>query len=658
MKKRLTLWLVAALLVAASFGSAAAAVRSEVLTHQSAALGREQKFQIFYPQLFNPNRKYPVLYLLHGAGGSYNQWASRGTLGEILERYEMFVVLPDGDKTSWYVDSPTTDSKYESYIIRDLIPYIDRKFPTVSDRKYRAISGLSMGGHGAITLAIKHPDLFASASSLSGIMDIVRHPNEWGIAARLGSRDENLSLWKANCALNLLESWQGNPPVALFTSCGVDDFALQENRDFAHKMEELKIPHLYVEHPGAHTMDYWLGHIEEHLLFHNYYFRKQDTLVVPAGESISFYLPINVQKEGKISADLPAGWQLAEAAFPAESNMVQLKLRVAADAPSKIYFLPFYPVCGGEKLPAITQKIQVSEPLAVRVRPAWRGEWQLNINVENLTRTQTLSGQLKLNQPLQSAVAISGLAPGESRSFSVPAGNVVAGQVYPLEVLTTLASGYEKKLSGPVSFLGAAKVSEQPSFDGDLSKWAALTPGFKLDTKAQVKNIPDWKGIQDLSGVGYLLWDEKNLYLAVQVQDDVHFQTGSGDDIWAGDSVQFAIDPSAAAGSGDGWHEYGFALSGSTLGWRWLAADGRPTGSMIGRAQVAISRHDQKTSYQIALPWEEIVESGAEIEPGLTLGFSLLINDNDGQGRGWIEYMGGIGASKDPNAFGELVLVD
>ncbi len=79
---------------------------------------------------------------------------------------------------------------------------------------------------------------------------------------------------------------------------------------------------------------------------------------------------------------------------------------------------------------------------------------------------------------------------------------------------------------------------------------------------------------------------------------------------------------------------------------------------MIGRAQVAISRHDQKTSYQIALPWEEIVESGAEIEPGLTLGFSLLINDNDGQGRGWIEYMGGIGASKDPNAFGELVLVD
>jgi S-formylglutathione hydrolase FrmB len=272
MKRRLTQSLLALLFVLAVVGGALAAVRSEVITHHSAALNQDKTFELFYPPQYNPRKDYPVLYLLHGAGGSYTQWASRGTLAELLDDYQMFVVLPDGDRTSWYVDSPTTASKYESYIIEDLIPYLDRNFPTVKDRKGRAISGLSMGGHGAVTLALKHPDRFASASSLSGILDIVRHPNEWGIAARLGGRDENRALWEANSALNLLDKWRTAQPVALFTSCGVDDFALPENRDFVRKLETLKIPHLYVEHPGAHTMEYWLGHIEEHLVFHTYIF--------------------------------------------------------------------------------------------------------------------------------------------------------------------------------------------------------------------------------------------------------------------------------------------------------------------------------------------------------------------------------------------------
>lgn len=260
------------LLVAVFTLPAIGAVRSEVITHKSDVLGVEKNFYLFYPANYNPKKNYPVLYLLHGAGGNYRDWSGRGVLGKALENFEMFVVLPDGNKNSWYVDSIDPTSQYETYIIKELIPYIDSNYPTIQDRKARAISGLSMGGHGAVTLAIKYPDLFASASSLSGIMDITRHPGEWELDKHLGSLSQNRRRWEANCALSLVPKWRGEPHIALFISCGLSDFALQENRDFHKVMQNFKIPHLYVEHPGSHSWDYWYGHIEEHLLFHNYIF--------------------------------------------------------------------------------------------------------------------------------------------------------------------------------------------------------------------------------------------------------------------------------------------------------------------------------------------------------------------------------------------------
>jgi S-formylglutathione hydrolase FrmB len=249
------------------------AVRSEVATHQSTVLNTTKDFYLFYPNKYNPDKTYPVLYLLHGAGGSYRSWSSQGVLAQSLEEFEMFVVLPDGDKFSWYLDSPLSGSKYETYLIEELIPFVDRNYPTKANCKARAISGLSMGGHGAVTLAIKHPDLFGSASSLSGILDIVRHPNDWQLDQRLGKQEENMALWEANSALFLSPKLK-NLELALFISCGLDDFALKENRDFHRKLQELRIPHLYVEHPGAHNLDYWLGNLGEHLLFHNYIFTE------------------------------------------------------------------------------------------------------------------------------------------------------------------------------------------------------------------------------------------------------------------------------------------------------------------------------------------------------------------------------------------------
>lgn len=247
------------------------AVRSEIVTHHSKVLQTTKSFYLFYPHKYNPRKTYPVLYLLHGAGGNFRDWSGGGVLAQSLEEFEMFVILPDGDQFSWYLDSPFSDSKYETYLTKELIPFIDQNYATRAEPKFRGISGLSMGGHGAVTLAIKHPELFISASSLSGILDLLRHPHEWQLGQRLGQQGENRALWEANSALALSPALQ-NQELALFISCGLDDFALAENRDFHKELQRLTVPHLYVEHPGSHDFDYWFGHIKEHLLFHNYIF--------------------------------------------------------------------------------------------------------------------------------------------------------------------------------------------------------------------------------------------------------------------------------------------------------------------------------------------------------------------------------------------------
>lgn len=254
----------------------AADVSQSVYKHFSKALGREKQFTVFYPYQFKPGRRYPVLYLLHGYGGkddgNENSF-DHEVIMTALKEHELFVIVPDGG-VGWFVDSPYSNSKYETYLIEELIPFVDKKLPTMTHRQYRGICGVSMGGHGAITLAFKHPQLFGSASSLSGILDLVRHSEQWNLAKLLGPLDKNRKLWEDNSALYLSKRWGGNPPIALFIECGVEDYALWENRDFHSELQKMKIPHRYEENPGAHTLEYWFddGHLAEHLRFHSQIF--------------------------------------------------------------------------------------------------------------------------------------------------------------------------------------------------------------------------------------------------------------------------------------------------------------------------------------------------------------------------------------------------
>lgn len=264
--------IVIAMLVAAvgTVGLAAESNTLQALTHSSTILGVSKGMNVLLPVDYDPSTRYPTIYVLHGATGNYQSWVRGSNIREYALKYQVILVFPDGNPYGWYLDSPLEpNSQYESYIIKELIPYIDSQYSTIAEASGRAIVGLSMGGHGAITLAFKHPDQFASTSSLSGILDITTHPSQWEIANRLGPLATNRSKWEANSAVYLASSVPADTHLRILFDSGTGDpHAIYDNRALHAKLTELGIPHTYREYPGQHNWAYWDAHIDEHLQFH------------------------------------------------------------------------------------------------------------------------------------------------------------------------------------------------------------------------------------------------------------------------------------------------------------------------------------------------------------------------------------------------------
>ncbi len=241
------------------------------VVHKSEVLQTEKSFLIHVPEGAGPENRLPVLYILHGAYSNPKDWVTSTTVTSLVENYRMIVVLPDGSELGWYVDSPIVkNSRYETYVSKDLVDYVDAHYPTVKDRTGRGIMGLSMGGHGALLLTAKHPDVFGSASSMSGILKISNHPGKWTIAEKLGPLDQNRQLWEANSVWDQAERFK-DANVRILFDCGVEDTktgAIGDNRELHEKLTALKIPHIWREMPGTHSWKYWRRHLESHMNFH------------------------------------------------------------------------------------------------------------------------------------------------------------------------------------------------------------------------------------------------------------------------------------------------------------------------------------------------------------------------------------------------------
>lgn len=218
-------------------------------------------------------KTYPVVYLLHGFAGDYSDWTNRAPrVKDVAQEKGIILVMPDG-YDSWYWDSPLKpEMKMESYITQQLVPYIDEHYPTIPDAKHRAITGLSMGGQGAMWLGLRHPDLFGSIATMSGGVDIVQFPDRWHIRQHLGEYRDNPQAWQARSIVNLAETIEPTGQNILI-DCGVDDYFADVNKHLHQVLLQRGIPHDYTERPGKHSWDYWRNSVLYHLLFFSEAFR-------------------------------------------------------------------------------------------------------------------------------------------------------------------------------------------------------------------------------------------------------------------------------------------------------------------------------------------------------------------------------------------------
>jgi S-formylglutathione hydrolase FrmB len=214
--------------------------------------------------------RFPVVYLLHGWSGDFTGWLGDAPqLLQSADQYGCILVFPDGGYDSWYLDSPVdTNVRYESYIIRELIPHIDRSYRTKTDATHRSICGLSMGGHGALYLALRNGGVFGAAGSMCGGVDLRPFKkNDWDLEGVLGKPNKHWDHWENASIVYLVETIGALSTPNLIIDCGVDDFFLPVNRDLHQKLMGRNIPHEYTERPGGHDAAYWGNAVDYQLLF-------------------------------------------------------------------------------------------------------------------------------------------------------------------------------------------------------------------------------------------------------------------------------------------------------------------------------------------------------------------------------------------------------
>ncbi|MDO1445452.1 alpha/beta hydrolase-fold protein [Rhodocytophaga aerolata] len=271
------------------------AARVDTLNIPSTAMKKNYRAAIVLPDSYAKSKgTYPVLYLLHGGGGQFSDWLKqtpdKQLLHKLADQYNLIIVTPEGEKLGGYLDSPfQKDNLFETYITKEVITKIDDTYRTIRSRNGRVITGLSMGGHGALYLATRNPDLFCAAGSMSGALDL--NPANWridpefaerikpGFERILGPQGGKPDQYAAHSVVNMADQIKAND-VKLIIDCGVDDFLIEPNRELHRRLVYNKVTHDYTERPGGHTWDYWENSLPYHVLFFNKIL-KSNSVVIP-----------------------------------------------------------------------------------------------------------------------------------------------------------------------------------------------------------------------------------------------------------------------------------------------------------------------------------------------------------------------------------------
>lgn len=251
--------------------------RVQTIQFESKLVGKTLPYNVVLPVDYDQPaakaKRYPVLYLLHGLTGHYDNWTTHTKLSDYAAQYPLIIVTPEGNN-GWYTDSATVPmDKYETYILEELIPDVQRRYRANATREGRAIAGLSMGGYGALKFGVKHPEMFVFAASMSGALGAaswtekdLKSPGVIRDSLMQTFGPANSPTRVANDLLRLAREASSPQKTALpflYLDCGTEDFLFTNNRDFAALLVELKIPHEYRQLPGTHNWQYWDAEVQE-----------------------------------------------------------------------------------------------------------------------------------------------------------------------------------------------------------------------------------------------------------------------------------------------------------------------------------------------------------------------------------------------------------
>ena len=266
----------------------------DMLTMDSEILDMERKYAIYLPPDYESSeRSYPVLYLLHGAGDDQTGWVQFGEVLHIADKAilegsatPMIIVMPDGNaKKRGYFNDPKNEWRYEDFFFEEFMPYVEATYRIKGEKRFRAISGLSMGGGGTFMYALHHPELFSSACPLSAYLGPQSVDELEQLMQRMGleeaSKEEMETWYKRHSAVELInaidtEALKKNrqKQVRWYIDCGDDDF-LYEGNSLAHiAMRKKEIPHEFRIRDGGHTWTYWRESLPEVLSFISHAFHQ------------------------------------------------------------------------------------------------------------------------------------------------------------------------------------------------------------------------------------------------------------------------------------------------------------------------------------------------------------------------------------------------
>lgn len=248
--------------------------RVQTVQFESKLVGKTLPYNVLLPVDYDKpaakTKLYPVVYLLHGVTGHYTNWLEKTRLADYAAAYDFIIVTPEGND-GWYTDSATVPSeKYESYILQELIPDVQKRFRASSERQGRAVAGLSMGGYGAIKFGLKHPEKFAFAASLSGAFSAaswteqeIKEPGAIRDSVMQTFGPPNSETRAANDVLRLVREAKPESLPYFYIDCGTEDFLFSDNRQFVTLLLEKKIQHEYRQLPGTHSWQFWDSQVQE-----------------------------------------------------------------------------------------------------------------------------------------------------------------------------------------------------------------------------------------------------------------------------------------------------------------------------------------------------------------------------------------------------------